>query len=95
MIGRDDTSGAFSALYADDRGVSRLHEMSFADGLWKLWRAAPGFHQRFEGRIAIDGRTIEAKWEKSEDGSNWDIDFRLDYVKAESTSLAAGRTSAL
>ena len=47
MIGRDDTSGAFSALYADSRGVSRLYEMSFAEDLWKMWRAAPGFHQRF------------------------------------------------
>src|ERR1700749_489560 len=36
MIGRDDTSGAFSALYADDRGVSRIYEMEFADGLWTI-----------------------------------------------------------
>jgi hypothetical protein len=72
MIGRDDASGAFSALYADDRGVSRVYEMSFAGGLWKIWRAAPGFHQRFEGRISPDGRMIEGCWEKSEDGTGWE-----------------------
>ena len=44
MIGRDDTSGAFSALYADSRGVARIYELSFADGVWKIWRTAPGFH---------------------------------------------------
>lgn len=82
MIGRDDASGAFSALYADSRGVSRLYEMSFADGLWKLWRSAPGFHQRFAGLLSADGKTIEGKWEKSEDGSNWEKDFDLDYVRA-------------
>jgi hypothetical protein len=47
MIGRDDTSGAFSAFYADSRGVSRLYEVSFAKDLWKMWRAAREFHQRF------------------------------------------------
>jgi hypothetical protein len=83
MIGRDDTSGAFSALYADDRGVSRLYEMSFAGDLWKMWRAAPGFHQRFAGRISPDGNAIEACWEKSEDGSNWERDFDLIYTKSE------------
>lgn len=83
MIGRDDTSGAFTALYADDRGVSRVYEMSFADGLWKIWRAAPGFHQRFAGRIRPDGKTIEGSWEKSEDGSSWEKDFDLSYVRSE------------
>lgn len=81
MIGRDDTSGAFSALYADSRGVSRLYEMSFADGLWKIWRSAPGFHQRFEGRISGDEKTIAAKWEKSEDGASWETDFDLAFVR--------------
>jgi hypothetical protein len=82
MIGRDDTSGAFSALYADDRGVSRLYEMSFAGDLWKMWRATPGFHQRFAGRISPDGNTIEACWEKSEDGRSWERDFDLIYTKS-------------
>jgi hypothetical protein len=83
MMGGDETSGVFSALYADTRGVSRLYEMSFADGLWKIWRNAPGFHQRFTGRISADGKTIESAWEKSEDGSNWEHDFDLVYIKTE------------
>ncbi len=82
MIGRDETSGAFSALYADDRGVSRIYEMSFSGGLWKIWRAASGFHQRFEGRFSSDGKKIAGKWEKSEDGVAWEKDFGLTYVRA-------------
>jgi hypothetical protein len=84
MIGRDDTSGAFSALYADSRGVSRVYDMSFAEGLWEIWRAAPGFHQRFTGRISEDAKTIEGCWEKSEDGEKWEKDFDLNYVRSES-----------
>jgi hypothetical protein len=79
MIGRDDTSGAFCALYADSRGVSRIYDMSFADDVWKMWRAAPGFHQRFVGRISPDRSMIEGCWEKSQDGTSWERDFDLTY----------------
>src|SRR6185437_1600880 len=30
-IGPDDSSGGYTALYADDRGVSRVYQMSLAD----------------------------------------------------------------
>lgn len=81
-IGRDDTSGAYVALYADDRGVSRIYQMSVNDGVWKLWRDAPGFHQRFTARLGHECRLIEACWEKSLDGSTWDTDFDLQYTNA-------------
>jgi hypothetical protein len=84
VIGCDDTSGAFSALYADARGVCRIYEMTLLDGVWRIWRAAPGFHQRFIGRFSIDQRTIEARWEKSTDGHIWEHDFDLTYTKAGS-----------
>jgi hypothetical protein len=83
FVPNKEISGAFRALYADSRGVSRIYEMSFTDGLWKIWRAAPGFHQRFASRISPDGRTIEGRWEKSEDGEHWENDFDLTYTKAE------------
>jgi hypothetical protein len=55
--------------------------MSLNDGVWKLWRTAPGFSQRFSGTIAADGRTIQGAWEKSRDGAAWQHDFRLTYTK--------------
>jgi hypothetical protein len=79
MIGRDDASGAYDVLYSDDRGVSRVYQMSFEAGLWRIWRASPGFHQRFEGRFSPDGQTIEARWDGSPDGETWELDFHLTY----------------
>jgi hypothetical protein len=83
LIGRDETSGEYCALYADARGVSRVYRMSLGDHVWRIWRAAPGFDQRFEGRLGADGRTIDGRWEKSADGETWEHDFALKYVKAD------------
>ena len=58
--------------------------MSFSDRLWKLWRQAPGFSQRFEGKISDDGETISARWEKSGDGLEWEHDFDVTYIRMKS-----------
>jgi hypothetical protein len=81
VIGLDDATGRFSALYADARNVKRVYEMSLHERVWKMWRAAPGFHQRFTGTFSRDGETITAKWDSSEDGSDWKPDFDLVYIK--------------
>jgi hypothetical protein len=36
VIGCDDSSGAYSMLYYDARGVSRIYAMTYADGAWSL-----------------------------------------------------------
>ncbi|MFE5028945.1 hypothetical protein ACFRAO_38085 [Streptomyces sp. NPDC056656] len=33
-----------------------------------MWRAAPGFHQRFSARFAGSGDALAGAWERSEDG---------------------------
>jgi hypothetical protein len=81
LIGLDDTSGRFTGLYADGRGVFRNYQMTLEDGVWRQWREAPGFHQRFEGTFSADGATITAHWDMSEDGSAWRKDFDLTYRK--------------
>jgi hypothetical protein len=81
IIGRDEAIETYSMLYFDSRGVSRIYQMSFDDGVWKLWRAAPGFHQRFTGTFSEDGTTIAASWESSSDGSVWAHDFDLIYTR--------------
>jgi hypothetical protein len=72
--------------YFDSRGVARVYEMSFGDGLWKLSRHSADFSpltfsQRFTGTFSDDGRTIEGRWETSSDGSSWEHDFGLTYTK--------------
>jgi hypothetical protein len=83
IIGPDDTNEAYYVLYHDDRGVSRMYQMSLADGTWKMWRNSPGFSQRFEGQFNPAGDVITARWEKSFDGSTWEYDFNLTYSKVK------------
>ena len=43
IIGFDADKGGYAQHYFDSRGVARVYEMSFEDGVWKLWRdSAPG-----------------------------------------------------
>lgn len=83
IISRDDSSEIYTVFHYDSRGVSRVYQMSFDEGLWKIWREAPGFSQRFAGTLSADGRSIRAAWEKSPDGSNWEHDFDLIYTRVE------------
>ncbi|MGN9777707.1 hypothetical protein ACTMS0_18370 [Micromonospora sp. H33] len=55
--------------------------MTFADGVWTLWRNAAGFNQRFSGTVSADGDTVDRLWEISEDGMPWTVDFELTYLR--------------
>jgi hypothetical protein len=81
IIGVDDATEKLCMLYSDARGVCRIYQMSLSNGVWNIWRNAPGFFQRFAGTFSSDGRTISGSWEGSEDGSNWKPDFDLTYTK--------------
>jgi hypothetical protein len=54
--------------------------MSLNDGVWKLWREASGFWQRYTGVFTGDGRTIKGAWEGSAEGSQWKH-FDLNYIR--------------
>jgi len=81
IIGPDDAAETYCMLYSDSRGVSRIYQMSLGGGIWKMWRDFPGFSQRFTGTFSDANNTINASWEKSSDGSNWEHDFDLTYRK--------------
>jgi hypothetical protein len=81
LINRDASTPNYVVLYYDNRKVSRVYEMSFLDGTWKMWRNSPDFSQRFEGKVSDDGNTITAHWEKSSNGSIWENDFNITYRK--------------
>ncbi len=60
--------------------------MSFADGVWKLWRTAAdfsplAFSQRYTGTFSDDGSEIRGSWELTTDGSEWEHDFELIYTR--------------
>jgi hypothetical protein len=81
IIGAGETEGSYRQHYFDSRGVARVYEMTLADGVWKLWRTAPGFSQRFTGTFNPAGDTISGTWELSRDGSTWEYDFDITYTR--------------
>lgn len=81
VIGPDEGAETYRMLYYDSRGVSRIYRMTLSGGIWTLWRDFPEFSQRFHGTFSEDGKIITAYWEKSSDGSNWERDFDLTYIK--------------
>jgi len=83
VFGSDDSTGEYLMLYFDERGVSRKYEVTLRDNVWKWWRNAPGFSQRFTGTLADDGRTIIGKGELSKDGATWEKDLELTYTRTE------------
>jgi hypothetical protein len=79
-----DQQGSLLQHYYDSRGVTRLYAMTFEGGRWTLLRDTADFSpldfaQRFTGQLSPDGDTIEGRWEISEDGSPWRLDFELTY----------------
>jgi hypothetical protein len=65
--------------YFDSRGVHRVYEMSLEDDIWRIWRDAPGFSQRFRGEFSEDGSTLTGLFELSRDDSTWDDDLAITY----------------
>ncbi|PZF92010.1 hypothetical protein [Micromonospora deserti] len=81
IIGLDDASEELTVLYADARGVHRVYRMTYADGVWRQWRDAPEFSQRFLGTFSADGDSITGRWEMSRDNVTWHLDFELSYAR--------------
>ncbi|MFL5604485.1 MAG: hypothetical protein ACJ77R_13905 [Gemmatimonadaceae bacterium] len=82
IIGSDDSTGETSMLYFDERGVSRRYVTSMQDGVWKWWRNAPGFSQRYTFTLSDDGRSMVGKGEMSKEDSTWEPDLASTYTRA-------------
>ena len=83
IFGSDDSAEEYYMLTFDERGVSRKYEVTLQDNLWKWWRDAAGFFQRYQATIADDGNTIIGKGEVSKDGLTWEKDLDLTYERAK------------
>ncbi len=81
VFGRDDSAGTYSMLYFDERGVSRIYQMSLSGGVWKIWRNSPDFSQHFTGTFREDGNTIRGVWELSRNDSTWERDLQVTYTR--------------
>jgi hypothetical protein len=83
IFGSDDAEAKYYMLTFDERGVSRQYEVTLYDNIWKWWRNAPGFLQRYEGIIEDGGNTIITRGELSKDGVSWEKDLDLTYKRVE------------
>jgi hypothetical protein len=83
VFGHDDSQKDFSMVYFDERGVSRIIQTTLSGNVWKTWRNAPGFSQRFTGTISADENTIVGVGELSKDGSTWEGDLSLTYTRVK------------
>jgi hypothetical protein len=86
IVGVNSDGDGFIQHYFDDRGIARVYEMKFENGLWELLRVTPdftplSFSQRYFGQFSDDGKRIDGRWESSTDRSNWELDFQLNYVR--------------
>jgi hypothetical protein len=68
--------------YFDSRGVFRVYEVSIDDAVWRLWREAPGFSQRFSGTFSADGDTIDGRWQLRADDVKWENDLEITYRRS-------------
>ena len=81
-----EADGAYTQHYFDSRGIVRLYSMSFDGREWTMARHTPDFsplpfHQRWVSRVSDDGGRIDGRWEKSDDGRDWELDFELTYTR--------------
>jgi hypothetical protein len=83
IFGSDDASELVTMLYFDERGVSRIFETTLVGNVWKFWRNAPGFSQRFTGTLADHNNTIQVIIELSEDDTNWANDLVQTYTRVQ------------
>ena len=82
VFATDDVLSECYVLYFDERGVSRKYDVALRDGVWTWKRDAPGFDQRFSGRLSDDGARIEGNWEVRRDGVTWANDLDMTYTRA-------------
>lgn len=72
-------AGTWGMHYFDSRGVFRVYQVSLDAGVWRIWRNAPEFSQRFTGTLAHEGKTIVGRWELCRDDRNWNTDLEITY----------------
>jgi hypothetical protein len=76
-----ETDEGLVSHYFDSRGVHRIYRLGFDDGVWRLARDEPGFFQRFTGTFDEGGDRIVGLWEASPNGSQWERDLEITFVR--------------
>lgn len=78
IFGTDDDEGTCTLIYFDARGVSRNYDVTFEDD-GVTWSRDGNFAQRFV--VSFHGDTMEGVGTMKKEGSDWEPDLRLSYVR--------------
>lgn len=77
VIGAPEDGDGLVLEYFDSRGVRRTYGTSLEDGVWRMWREAPGFDQRFSA--TLDPDAFEGVFEVARTQGEWQEDMRVTY----------------
>ena len=81
IFGSDDVAQKLVMLYFDERGVSRVYDVTMAGNQLTWTRDEPSFSQRFVITIEDAGNTMIGKGEMSRGGAAWEKDLELTYTR--------------
>jgi hypothetical protein len=83
LIGGDDSAGAYTALYTDERGISRIYQAQLTQDAWTMWRDDKANSQRFESKVDFKAGVIKGVWFSLEPGGAWKPSFDLVYTRRQ------------
>ena len=83
VIGPPEDGDGLVMEYFDSRGVRRTYDISFDDGVLRIWRDQPGFDQRLETTPADEGFVAVAQL--AETPGEWRDDLRVVYRRRSPT----------
>ena len=77
VIGAPETGDGLVVEYFDSRGVRRTYGVSIDAGVWRWWREAPGFDQRFSA--TLDPDAFEGLSQLARTPGDWRDDLKVRY----------------
>jgi hypothetical protein len=81
VIGAPEDGDGLVVEYFDSRGVRRTYGTSLENGVWRIWRDAPGFDQRFAATLGPDA--FEGVFEIARTPGDWQEDMRVSYRRRD------------
>src|SRR3978361_1093 len=88
VLGPPEDGDGLVMEYFDSRGVRRTYRTSLDDGVWRYWRDAPGFDQRFSATLGPDG--LEGLGELARTSGEWHDDLQVSSRRSSSTPTTDG-----
>jgi hypothetical protein len=77
IIGAPESGDGLVLESFDSRGVRRTYATSLEDGVWRIWRDADEFDQRFSATLAPD--SFAGTFELAQTPGDWQEDMRVTY----------------